>query len=112
MSIFNPEDLDVLIKSRKLCENANVWETGWNTFWIRSVAEYCRELGYQQGFLTFSLSLNIPKHKDDPLRSWTIDLKDGKKMIVNGLQPVHNFYLVKLRKKENVDNMAGTQKQV
>ncbi len=108
-SIFNPEDLDVLIKSRKSCENENVWETGWNTFSIRSVAEYCRELGYQQEFVPFSLSLDIPKHKDDPLRSWTVDLNDGKKMIVNGLQLVHNFYLVKLRG-ENVDNMAGTEK--
>lgn len=96
--IFNPEDLDVLIKSRHSCEEKDTWETGWNTFSVTSVRKYCEKIGCQCEFMPFELPIDIPKHVDDPLRSWTLDMKDGRKMIVNGLQLVHHFYLLKIWK--------------
>ena len=94
--IFNPENLDVLIKSRPSCMKEDKWETGWNTFSITSVYEYCKEIDVHCEFLPFELGIDISKHADDPLRSWTVNMKDGKKMIVNGLQLVHHFYLLKI----------------
>lgn len=95
-SIFNPENLDVLIKSKKSCDNSDVWETGWNTFSIKSIEKFCEDNGLKYQFIPFELKIDIEKHEDDPLRSWTLEMKDEKKMIVNGLQLVHNFYLLKL----------------
>ncbi len=96
--IFNPEDLDVLIKSRHSGESKDKWETGWNTFSTASVGKYCREIEFQYEFLPFELGIDIPKHEGDPLRSWTLEMNSGKRMIVNGLQLVHNFYLLKMWK--------------
>ncbi len=96
--IFNPENLDILIKSRPSGEKEDKWETGWNTFSIASIREYCKEMDVRCEFLPFELGIDIPKHADDPLRSWTLDMMDGKKLIVNGLQLVHHFYLLKIWK--------------
>lgn len=98
--IFNPENIDVIIRSKNADKECN-WERGWNCFSKYSVEEYCRELGYGVEFLPFHIGIDIPKHQDDPLRSWTIDLMSGEKMIVNGLQLVHNFYLAKIRRRKD-----------
>lgn len=95
--IFNPKNLDVIIRSKKSDRECN-WERGWNCFSIYSVKKYCEEMGCQVKFIPFHIGIDIAKHEDDPLRSWTIDLASGEKMVVNGLQLVHNFYLEKIKK--------------
>lgn len=70
----------------------------WNTFSITSIQEYCRKMGFQSEFLPFELETNTLKHKEQPLRSWTLELVNGKKMIINGLQLIHNFYLLRMWK--------------
>lgn len=96
--IFNPEDIDILIKARKAGKNDDVWEPGWNYFSKKSVENYCVERNLQYEWVSFDFKLDIDKHVDDPLRSWTVDLADGRKMIVNGLQLIHQFYLLKITK--------------
>lgn len=96
--IFNPENLDVIIRSKNADKDCN-WERGWNYFSIYSVEKYCQEIGCDVEFIPFHIGIDIAKHENDPLRSWTIDLASGEKMIVNGLQLVHNFYLAKIRRK-------------
>lgn len=98
--IFNPEEVDVLIKSRKAGKKEDVWESGWNYFSKNSIENYCGENNLNFEWIPFQIHLDIPKHKDDPLRSWTIDLPGEEKMIVNGLQLVHHFYLLKITRKQ------------
>lgn len=97
--IFNPEDLDVLIKSRKAGKKEEVWESGWNYFSKKSMEAYCEEHNLKYEWISFHFHLDIQKHENDPLRSWTIDLPGEQKMIVNGLQLVHHFYLLKITRK-------------
>ena len=96
--IFNPENLDVIIRSKNADKECN-WERGWNYFSIYSVEKYCQEIGCDVEFIPFQIGIDIAKHENDPLRSWTINLASEGKMIVNGLQLVHHFYLAKIRRK-------------
>lgn len=98
--IFNPENIDIIIRSKNADQECN-WERGWNYFSKYSIEKYCRELGYCVEFIPFHIGIDIPRHKEDPLRSWTVELMSGEKMIVNGLQLVHNFYLAKIRRKKD-----------
>ena len=95
--IFNPENIDVLIRSKNADRECN-WECGWNYFSKYSVERYCREIGYTIKFVPFHIGIDIPKHENDALRSWTVNMESGEKMIVNGLQLVHHFYLTKIMK--------------
>lgn len=95
--IFNPENLDIIIRS-KYSDRECDWERGWNYFFIYSLKKYCNEIGCSIEFLPFHIEIDIPKHNNDPLRSWTINISDDEKMILNGLQLVHNFYLAKIKK--------------
>lgn len=100
--IFNPEEIDVLVKSRQAGKKEDVWESGWNYISKKSIENYCKEHNLEYEWIPFQFHLDIPKHKNDPLRSWTIDLPDQKKLIINGLQLVHHFYLLKIAKRREI----------
>lgn len=90
---FNPENLDIIIRSKYSDR-----ECDWNYFSIYSLKKYCNEIGCSIDFIPFHIEIDIPKHDDDPLRSWTINIGDGEKMVINGLQIIQNFYLAKIKK--------------
>lgn len=93
---FNPENLDIIIRS-KYADRKCDWERGWNYFSIYSLKKWCDEIGCDVEFIPFHIGIDIPKHDNDPLRSWTVNIGDGEKMILNGLQLVHHLYLVKIK---------------
>lgn len=96
--IFNPKDLDVLIKSRNSRQDSVTWESGWNCFSKLSIKNYCNKYSLNCEFKPFSLNMDIPEREEDPLRSWTKTICGNERMIINGLQLVHNFYLCKIWK--------------
>ena len=99
--VFNPEPLDVIIRSRQSGEKGN-WEKGWNLFSKKTVGEYLETMNAIHEFKEFKIGIEIEKNKGDCLRSWTINLENGEKMIVNGLQLVHPFYLLEIKNKSNL----------
>lgn len=95
--IFNPEQLDVIIRTRKSNSNDDR-EKGWNLFSIETISAYLNEQGFSHNFKEFKTGINIDKNINDPLRSWTINLEGGEKAILNGLQLLHTFYLLEIQK--------------
>ncbi|MEY8414989.1 class I SAM-dependent methyltransferase [Tissierella praeacuta] len=93
--IFNPDPIDVIIRSRKSNCNGD-WEKGWNLFSINTVSSYLTELGLNHNFKEFKIGIDIHKNILDPLRSWTINMGTGEKGIINGLQLLHPFYLLEI----------------
>lgn len=93
--VFNPEKLDMIMRCRKSGEVNTNWEKGWNIFSIHSMTEYCQKKGKQMDISEFSMPFAIEKNKVDPLRSWTVDIS-GTLMVINGLQLIHHFYLIKI----------------
>lgn len=93
---FNPEDLDVLIRSRP-SSTKGPWEAGWNLYSRKSVMDYCENKGWNCTFLDFQIGIDIPKNEADPLRSYTIMMKDDKRMVMNGMQLVQPFGFMVIR---------------
>ena len=87
---FNPEDLDVLIRSRS-SSTEGPWEAGWNLYSRKSVMDYCEKKNWKCSFLDFQIEIDIPKNEEDPLRSYTILMKDDKRLVMNGMQLVQPF---------------------
>jgi SAM-dependent methyltransferase len=99
--IFNPEPVDVIIRSRpaKAADEAS-WETGWNVFSTESIRGFLEKHPAQPevGFHPFSLPIDLAQNPDDPLRSWTVLMADGNRLIVNGLCLVHHFMALEIRR--------------
>lgn len=93
--LFNPEDLDVLIKSRPAASD-DKWETGWNLYSKKSVLAFLEDKGVQGKFYDFELELDLEKKPNDPLRTWTERLEDGRRIIINGLQLVNTLSLLEI----------------
>lgn len=95
--IFNPENLDVIIKSRT-SNSDEEWETGWNLFSIETIRKQFDKKNFVCEVLPWNINIDIHKSSEDPLRSWTMLCKDNNRIIVNGLQLIHHFYLIKIKK--------------
>ena len=96
--IFNPKNVDVLIKAKKSEEKEDVWESGWNCISQKSIQLFLEEHGYICEFVPFHLNIDIEENKDDPLRTFTIKMVDKENLIVNGIQLIHNFALCKIKR--------------
>ena len=92
--IFNPEDVDVLVKAKKSDEK--IWQPGWNLFSKKTMSKYLEVKNIEYSFEKFNIKIDIEKNDKDPLRSWTFKLENGQRRIVNGVQLIHHFYLLEL----------------
>lgn len=96
---FNPYDWDVFVKARDSRKHVvgeeNTLEAGWNYLSKTSLVKYCEARNLKCEFVPFKVDFDIPKHEDDPLRSWTIGCGEDK-LVVNGLQLIMDFYLCKI----------------
>lgn len=97
--IFNPYDLDVLIKSRT-SNSQGAWETGWNLFSIDTVSNILDDLDLEYSYEPFRIDIDIEEDPKDPLRSYTVRMEDGSREVINGLQLVHKFYLWEIGRKK------------
>ena len=95
--IWNDDDIDVILRMKK-SDNLNNWETGWNIFSKTTIKKCLHKLKVKHKFYDFNLDIDIKKNKKDPLRSWTLDLKNNKKIVVNGACILHKFSLLEISK--------------
>lgn len=92
--LFNSDPVDVVIRSRRAgAARSEPWETGWNVFSEASVGAFLdqHQADFSYRFVPFEIGIDLPKRPEDPLRSWTVPMADGHRMIVNGLCLVHDF---------------------
>ena len=92
--VFNPEDVDVLVKVRN--SNDDKWQSGWNMFSKKSISNYLTKKNILHNFIDWKISIDIPKNKSDPLRSWTFKDEKEERIIINGTQLVHTFSLLEI----------------
>jgi hypothetical protein len=93
--IFNPEEVDVLVKARRSGEDGP-WQAGWNCFSQKSIRSCVEAHGLGCIFHPFTIEIDLPRRADDPLRAWTFLLGSGKRAIVNGTQVLHNYSLLEI----------------
>ncbi len=96
--IFNPDDLDVIVRVRKSDDSEDTYISYWNNISQKTIARIANKLGYQSIFHPFKINIDIPKNSENPFRSWTFKLENGERAIINGTQVLHNFYLLEMKK--------------
>lgn len=87
VAIFNPFPVDVWVKYRLAAdENATHREPGWNLFSRASVERYLRQKqeSSDYAFTPFQMAFDIPRHAEDPIRTWTF-MDNGRRRLTNGL---------------------------
>lgn len=96
--IFNPEDVDVLVKARYANPGADTsWQAGWNCFSRTTIEQALGEMNVQScSFRDWTIGIDIARHEGDPLRSWTFQYLDGTRGIVNGTMVLHRFALLEI----------------
>jgi len=90
---WNPHGLDVFVRIKKHDEEKV--ELGWNQISKETVSAYLDSKGFKHKWHDFSLGIEMEKH-EDPLRSWTEKMENGKFLVVNGSQLVHHFSLLEI----------------
>jgi len=94
---FNKDDIDVIVRYKNNYANSNIWESGWNMFSIKSVYDilspYIKDFQYKKFILKTPL-----KKQNNPVNSYTVELKNGELLILTGGNIVRDFYLLKFRK--------------
>lgn len=95
--IFNPDDLDVIVRVRKP-EDSEGYISYWNNISQKTISKVAKELGYHAIFHPFKIGIDIEKSSENPFRSWTFKLENGERAIINGTQVLHNFYLLEMKK--------------
>ena len=96
--LFNPEDLDVLLRVKKSLSDKDEWEVGWNNFSKTTYRNYFKKMGYHVNLYDFFYKENLPK-TSDLYRSYSINCNQEGPIIINGTQLIHNFSLMKIDNK-------------
>ena len=96
--LFNPFEIDVFVRYRESHrEDPGDLETGWNIFSQRTVRNCFITCGASSvQFFPFTMSGDLPRTPRDPLRSWTEELANGDRQIVNGLWLKQPQYVVEI----------------
>lgn len=94
LGIFNPYDVDVLVKYRNNKYNST-YESGWNNHSINTIKKTLNEIDMKLSDIKkFTLPFEIDR-QDDPTRSWTVDIQN-ERYFLNGIGFLFDLYLLKI----------------
>jgi SAM-dependent methyltransferase len=92
--IFNSEDLDVYSVVRRSGDKTS--STPWNLISEKSVSMFLESLNVRHEFFRWSLPVENPRVHADPMRTWTIETKDSRFLVVNGMQMIHPLAILRI----------------
>lgn len=93
---FNSNPMDVRITHRNRLDDQG-WETGYTNYSTLTVSEHLAARGFTADFERFELPFPIER-RPQPNRSYTLDLADGGRCLVNGANLiVEQFFLTAVR---------------
>lgn len=94
---FNDFDVDVQVTHRKYGDKGiGAWEKGWNIYSVRTINEWFQKKVANVNFVKFEMPFDI-EQKDDPVRTWTIQDHEGKRMTTNGLKLLVDLQFLEIR---------------
>lgn len=84
---FNEIDIDVMVKHRRTDPAANWqgWGAGWNIYSFRTIASWLNGRANSHRFVDFEMPFKLEPN-ENPIRTWTIDMADGRRRLTNGLK--------------------------
>ena len=90
---FNDGDIDVISRIKPSGKDIP-YEIGWNTLSKTTISLYLDSLNINYSFKDFDIPIDIKKNKDDPMRTFTLKLDSGKRLIVNGAGMIRSLKLL------------------
>ena len=94
---FNPEPYDIFVKVKK--SKSRILESGFNRLSLETIKNSMHQKKFSFKVKKFDININIDKDKKDPRRTYTVILKNNKRLTINGLEQVSTPYLVIAKRK-------------
>ena len=89
---FNPEPYDVFVAA-KSSKSKNL-ESGFSRLSLETLKTAMLKKKFSFKAKRFDIKININKDKKDPRRTYTVTLKNNKKLTINGLEQISTKYLI------------------
>ena len=80
---LNPENFDVTISHKKDTDKKEM--VAYHIFALRNIVKVLRNHNYKVRVIKYSIKKNLKKNKKDPIRNYHLHLKNGKKVLTNGI---------------------------
>lgn len=94
---FNSSNVDLKIKFRNNKVSSD-WRGGYNTYSIQTFSKFLKK-NYKIKFKKFNFDKSLKRIGNDPIRTYTLVLKNNKKILVNGANLISDLYFLKIQKK-------------
>lgn len=101
---FNNYGFDISVKYKELRNNKDdIRREGIiHIHAIDKIKKYYEQLGWQISVIPFNIKVDIKQRDEDAYRTWTIDLANGKKGIISGLNIWNEYFALKFKKVETL----------
>ena len=99
---FNSRNIDTQILFRNNLNQNPKWEGGLSAYSINTISNFIKNLGFKCEFKKFNLPVEIKEDINNPIRTFTKELKNGEKIVMDGANIVAEHYLVKIGR--NLEN--------
>jgi SAM-dependent methyltransferase len=94
--LFNPEDVDTLVRVRRSGPGTpGEWQSGWTLWSRRTVEAGLRERGLWWRWTALAPPRTVSRWSEDPLHSWSTEV-DGQQRLVNGSQLIHQHAVLEI----------------
>ena len=80
---LNPENFDVTISHKKDIGGKEM--VAYHIFALKNLENVLRSYNYRVKVIKYSIKKNLKKNKKDPIRNYHLHLKNGKKILTNGI---------------------------
>jgi len=82
--VFNPNQVDVVMRYREAGKGQEEWELGWNLYSKETYEKILKKAGVKEWkWHEFKMPFALPK-QEDAMRSWTIKTEENPFQLVNG----------------------------
>ena len=101
---FNSKDIDTQILFRNNTQSQTKWEGGLTSYSKNTVSRFLQKLGYKCKFKKFILPIDIKEDPNNPIRTFTRELKNGERLTMDGMNIVGETFFVTIEKDQDHEN--------
>jgi trans-aconitate methyltransferase len=92
---LNSRNEETHILFRNNTQSKAEWEGGLSAFSVYTISHFLKQLGYICEFKKFNLPIEIKEDANNPIRTFTKEIKTGEKLVMDGANIVaEHFFLV------------------